>query len=209
MKRHASAGRRPSRRTIDSRTRAAAHAKSGLRTGGQHCPVCLAALPRIGAAMSRSCGACGARPLPGERCAKCSSDSLWAVGVRAACQGCGHSGSRVLLVAGDVARGDDKRRLFVVLRARGPAYDRGRPLEQQPDWPEHAAFMERLVADDVVRLGGPLDDNGDALLVVWARDEEEVRSRLAADPWTRSGLLEIVRCAPWTVRLGSFSAEED
>lgn len=46
--------------------------------------------------------------------------------------------------------------LFAVIRTRGPAWDSSRPLEGQPEWPAHAAFMNALKADEFVVLGGPL-----------------------------------------------------
>jgi hypothetical protein len=42
------------------------------------------------------------------------------------------------------------------------------------------------------------------LLIVRAEDEPEIRSRLAADPWSGNDLLRVVRTAPWTLRLGSL-----
>jgi hypothetical protein len=47
---------------------------------------------------------------------------------------------------------------LVVLRRSGPEWDPGRPLEEQSDWTAHAAFMDDLVADGFIVLGGPLAD---------------------------------------------------
>ena len=96
------------------------------------------------------------------------------------------------------------RRLFAVIRTRGPAWQDGRPLEGQADWAGHASFMNALAKEGFVILGGPLDDSPDVLLVVRAETADEARSRLADDPWTRSDLLRISRIAPWTLRLGSL-----
>lgn len=92
---------------------------------------------------------------------------------------------------------------FLVTRAWGPAWDPGRPRRGQDGWDEHAAFMDSLVADGFVLLGGPLGDDvdtGPALLVVRAEREEEVRERLAADPWPPE-LLTIERVERWNVWL--------
>jgi len=94
--------------------------------------------------------------------------------------------------------------LFAVIRARGPAWDPSRPLEEQPEWPAHAAFMNGLKAEGFVVLGGPLEGTSEVLLIVRAEDEPEIRSRLAADPWSGNDLLRVVRTAPWTLRLGSL-----
>jgi hypothetical protein len=47
---------------------------------------------------------------------------------------------------------------LVVLRRSGSEWDPGRPLEEQSDWTAHAAFMDDLVADGFIVLGGPLAD---------------------------------------------------
>src|SRR5689334_24688146 len=42
----------------------------------------------------------------------------------------------------------------------------------------------------------PLEGTNEVLLIIRAEDEAEIRSRLAADPWTTNGLLDIARIAP-------------
>lgn len=91
---------------------------------------------------------------------------------------------------------------FVVVRAFGPAYEASVTLEEQAGWGEHAAFMEGLVDEGFVRLGGLLGDGTRALLVCDAPDERTVRARLADDPWPEE-LLELVSVEPWEIRLGS------
>lgn len=94
--------------------------------------------------------------------------------------------------------------LFAVSRAWGSAWDHSRPLEGQPEWPAHATFMNGLKAEGFVVLGGPLEGTSEVLLIVRAENEAEVRSRLAADPWSANDLLRVTRTAPWTLRLGSL-----
>lgn len=95
-------------------------------------------------------------------------------------------------------------RLFAVTRSRGPAFQDGRPLEGQAEWPAHAAFMNALHRDGFVLLGGPLDGTPDVLLIMRARDADEITARLADDAWTRNGLLRIKQIVPWTLRLGAL-----
>jgi uncharacterized protein YciI len=83
----------------------------------------------------------------------------------------------------------------------GPGYDGTRERREQDGWDEHAAFMDALVADDFVVLGGPIGDGEQVLLVVEAEDENEIRERLAGDPWQVSGVLKVVRITPWTIWL--------
>jgi hypothetical protein len=93
----------------------------------------------------------------------------------------------------------------VVVRQAGPEFDRSRPLEEQSRWDEHARFMEALVDDGFIQLGGPLGD-GRVVHVVHARSEEEVRGRLAADPWSGSHLL-VEAVEPWEIRLDARRAD--
>jgi uncharacterized protein len=93
-------------------------------------------------------------------------------------------------------------RYYAVTRTRGPAWDQSRELDEQDAWPEHAAFMNGLVGDEFVRLGGPLGDGSTTLLIVDAEDEEAIRARLAADPWVPMGLLVIASIEPWEILLG-------
>jgi len=94
--------------------------------------------------------------------------------------------------------------LFAVIRTRGPAWQGSQPLEGQPDWAGHASFMNALAKEGFVVLGGPLEGTADTLLIVRATTPDEVRSRLAADPWAGRDQLRVTRVAPWTLRLGSL-----
>ena len=90
---------------------------------------------------------------------------------------------------------------LVILRRSGPDYDLSRPLEEQSGWLEHAAFMDRLVDDGFIVLGGPLADEVRTAHAIRASSEEEVRATLARDPWSGSHLA-IDSVDPWTIRLG-------
>jgi hypothetical protein len=89
---------------------------------------------------------------------------------------------------------------FVVERRTGPAWVPGRPLEEQTGWTEHASFMDGLVDDAFVVLGGPLGDEHRVVLVVQAASEDDVRDVLAGDPWSGSHLV-VESVDAWTIRL--------
>jgi len=89
---------------------------------------------------------------------------------------------------------------FIVLRRSGPQWDPDLPMEEQSDWPEHAAFMDGLVDSGFVLLGGPLAGELRVVLAVEAASDDEVRATLARDPWSDSHLV-IDRVEPWTIRL--------
>jgi uncharacterized protein YciI len=91
--------------------------------------------------------------------------------------------------------------IFAVYVRRGGVWDFAQPMEAQPQWDEHARFMERLVDDGTIVLGGPLAGERSVLHIVQAESEADVRTRLEADPWHRMGLLAVESITPWTVRL--------
>jgi hypothetical protein len=89
---------------------------------------------------------------------------------------------------------------LVTLRRSGPQWRAGLPLEEQSGFPEHAAFMDRLVESGFVVLGGPLSDELRVVEAIEAPSADAVRTTLAEDPWHGSHLvLESVE--GWTIRL--------
>ena len=89
---------------------------------------------------------------------------------------------------------------LVVVRRSGPDWDRSKPMEEQSGWDEHAAFMDGLVDDGFIVLGGPLSDEERVAHAIQASSEEEIRATLARDPWSGSHLV-IDTIDPWTIRL--------
>jgi uncharacterized protein YciI len=91
---------------------------------------------------------------------------------------------------------------FLVEHVRGPAWDPRRARREQAGWDEHAAFMDKLVDEGVILLGGPVGDiDGEtAILVCRAKSEVELRDRLALDPWAES-ILGVGSVQPWTIWL--------
>jgi hypothetical protein len=61
--------------------------------------------------------------------------------------------------------------------------------------------MDGLVEDGFILVGGPVGNHRQTLHVVEAADEDEVRGRLARDPWARGRLLEIGSIHPWALWL--------
>jgi hypothetical protein len=93
------------------------------------------------------------------------------------------------------------RRLFLVYERHGGPWDWSKDLREQELWEEHATFIDALVDDRFVVLGGPLDER-DVLLVVDSENEGSIRERFATDPWIENGmLLKITEIRPWTVLL--------
>jgi lactoylglutathione lyase len=100
------------------------------------------------------------------------------------------------------------QRLFALIQSRGPAWNHSAPIEAQPEWTAHAAFMDRLTNEGFIVVGGPLEGSSDVLLILRASDEREIEQRLAADVWRRNGLLVAKGCWPWSIRLGSLDGAD-
>ena len=93
--------------------------------------------------------------------------------------------------------------LFAVVRERGPAWDASTPMREQDGWPAHADFMDGLVDEGFIVLGGPLGAGERRFLLVFDADgEESIRARLDEDPWTSAGTLRIASVEPWEILLG-------
>lgn len=90
---------------------------------------------------------------------------------------------------------------FAVRLVHGPGWDSSRHIRDQDGWDEHAAFMDGLVDDGFLILGGPVGDGAQTLHAVEAPDENDVRTRLAGDPWASAGLLRIGGIEPWALWL--------
>jgi hypothetical protein len=94
------------------------------------------------------------------------------------------------------------RKVFAVMRARGPRWKAGVAMDEQEDWREHAALMDDLVEEGFVLLGGPLQGTDDVLLMVRAEGEQVIHARFAEDVWTKKDLLRTMWVAEWCLRLG-------
>lgn len=83
----------------------------------------------------------------------------------------------------------------------GPSRDPSRGRREQQAWNEHAAFMDRLVGEGFEILGGPIGGGENTMHAVEAAGEDEIRARLAEDPWARMDILRIGEIRPWTIWL--------
>lgn len=88
----------------------------------------------------------------------------------------------------------------VVVTRTGPQWMAERPLEDQRGWTEHAAYLDALVAQGFVVLGGPLGDERRVVHAVEASSEAAIRETLARDPWSETHL-QVESVEPWTIRL--------
>lgn len=94
---------------------------------------------------------------------------------------------------------------YAVTTVHGPNWDASRSIREQQAWDDHAAFMDRLVDDGFVVLGGPLGNGERALLIVESEGEDQIERRMADDPWRPMGMLEVGTIEPWTIWLDGRS----
>lgn len=87
---------------------------------------------------------------------------------------------------------------FAVRLVHGPGWD-PRQIRDQHGWVEHAAFMDGLIDDGFIILGGPVGDGEQTLHAVEAADENDIRARLGRDPWPSAGLLRIGTIESWAL----------
>jgi uncharacterized protein YciI len=90
---------------------------------------------------------------------------------------------------------------WVVRAERGGPWDFSKDMREQDGWPEHAAYMDRMFDDGFLLLAGPLEGGRDVLWVVKAESKEQIRERMAEDPWSPSGMLTPVRIEEWDIVL--------
>jgi uncharacterized protein YciI len=88
---------------------------------------------------------------------------------------------------------------FVVYSSAGPHRDRTKGTREQAYWDEHAAFIDNLVAEGFIRLGGPLPDEHGAMMIVSDASESDVRERLRNDPWYQRGILTLESVKRWEI----------
>jgi uncharacterized protein len=94
---------------------------------------------------------------------------------------------------------------FAVRLVHGSGWDATRPIRDQNGWDEHAAFMDGLVDQGFIILGGPVGDGAQTLHVVRAADKDEIVARLAGDPWALAGLLKVGSIESWALWLDGRS----
>ena len=88
---------------------------------------------------------------------------------------------------------------FLAISSAGPNRDFSKGTREQPLWNEHSTFIDQLVDDGFILMGGPLVDEGGSLLIFNAKDENEVREKLKNDPWARHGILKLESVKRWEI----------
>ncbi len=95
---------------------------------------------------------------------------------------------------------------FIVMSTAGANRNHAKGSREQAYWDEHADFIDRLVDNGFIVLGGPLPDEGGAVLVVRAGSEAEVRETLRTDPWYEHEVLALQSVRRWDIFIDRWAA---
>jgi uncharacterized protein YciI len=94
---------------------------------------------------------------------------------------------------------------FAVTREAGPGWHDG-GIEEQGEAAQHATFMNALADNGFVLLAGPLAGTETGrirvLLIMNAKNEDEIHRKLADDPWVKAEQLVTARIEPWQTLIG-------
>jgi uncharacterized protein YciI len=90
---------------------------------------------------------------------------------------------------------------FAVRTCHGAGWEEERDIRGQRGWNAHAAFMDGLVTDGFLIVGGPLGDGAHTLHLVRADSREQIERRMAGDPWATTDHLRIESIEPWSLWL--------
>jgi uncharacterized protein YciI len=107
------------------------------------------------------------------------------------------------------ARGSDADGMtfYAVTREAGPAWAVGLGAFGQDGVEAHTSFMSRLADEGLVLFAGPLagseQDRLRVLLIAAAPSEDDLRNRLSADPWERSGRICTSGIETWLPLVGA------
>jgi uncharacterized protein YciI len=97
-------------------------------------------------------------------------------------------------------------RLWVVISHAGPNRNLDLGVREQEFWTDHEIFIDELIDEGVIRMGGPLPGVHGGLIVIDAESEDEVRRRIASDPWYREGILKLESIYEWDLYFTRIAA---
>jgi len=93
----------------------------------------------------------------------------------------------------------DSLQTFVVLSTAGANRDLAKGAREQAIWDEHEVFIDNLVDDGFIVMGGPLVDEGGGMLIVRGENEVAVRATIEQDPWYTHEILRLVSIKRWDI----------
>jgi uncharacterized protein YciI len=95
------------------------------------------------------------------------------------------------------------KRTFAAIVQRTELWDKTREAHEQDGFAGHAAFVAGLEADGFIALAGLMRPSDEVLFIFLADSEEEVRTRMRADPWQQDGHARLIRVEEILIRSGA------
>ena len=95
------------------------------------------------------------------------------------------------------------KKTFVALVERTDMWDPAKEAQEQTGFADHAGFMAGLEQEGFIAMAGLLAESEDVLFVFLADSAQQVRDRLAQDPWQRSGQARLIRLEEAHFRIGA------
>ena len=86
---------------------------------------------------------------------------------------------------------------FLCTLIHGPSWDDAREIREQHGWSDHAAFMDCLVDDGLIIVGGPVGTGDHTAHLIEGETPREIRARLAEDLWAKDHHLAVGSLEPW------------
>ena len=94
------------------------------------------------------------------------------------------------------------KRMFAAIVERSSSWDHAKPPQEQVGFDRHAKYMGGLESEGVIVMAGLLQPSNDVLFIFHAESADEVRGRLAQDPWQQDGHARLARLEELSIRTG-------
>ena len=88
---------------------------------------------------------------------------------------------------------------YLIRVERGGPWDWSRDMRKQDGWDDHAAYMDGIFEEGFLLLAGPVEGKKETIWVVEAESEDDIRRRMAEDPWAANGMLTPIRIERWDI----------
>lgn len=95
------------------------------------------------------------------------------------------------------------KKTFAALVQRSDAWDHSKEVQDQEGFALHAAFAAQLEAEGFIAMAGIMEPSDEILFIFFADSEQEVRDRMAQDPWQQDGHAKLTRVEQVTFRIGA------
>ena len=95
------------------------------------------------------------------------------------------------------------KKAFMAIVERADGWEGSRPPQEQDGFAGHAAYMHGLEDEGFIAMAGLLQETFDVLFILLADSADEVRQRMAQDPWQQDGHTRLARVEEAQFRIGA------